>query len=205
VTSEPSVEVRTERLRLRRITERDLPAWHLQVFSDPEVMRYLPSGAPVPMARTREVFQRFEDAWGRRGFGPWGVEIADTGVFAGHCGLREVEELPGEVEVLYALGREHWGRGYATEAARASVRFGFDRLGLERVLAFAVPGNVASRRVMEKMGMVYERRARLFGIETVVYRLDRDRFDPANARFEVAGGGAVTPPASPRARDPKAR
>jgi RimJ/RimL family protein N-acetyltransferase len=204
VTSEGRVEVLTERLRLRPIREADLPAWHGQVFSDPEVMRYLPSGVPVPMARTGEVFRRFEDAWERAGFGPWGIEITDSGAFVGHCGLREVDELPGEVEVLYALGREHWGRGYATEAARASVGYGFDRLGLDRVLAFAVPANVSSRRVMEKIGMVYERRARLFGIETVVYRLDRDRFDPAEARFEILEG-EVTRPASPRARGPRAR
>jgi ribosomal-protein-alanine N-acetyltransferase len=149
-------------------------------------MRYLSIGVAVPMERTREVFRRFEEAWERKGLGPWGVEIIQTGEMVGHCGLRDVDEVPGEVEVLYALGRAHWSQGYATEAARASVRYGFDHLGLDHILAFAVPANTASRRVMEKLGMAYERQARLFGMEIVVFRLDRERFDPAGARFEVA-------------------
>ena len=137
------------------------------------------------MERTRDVFHRFEDAWNRRGLAPWGVELIDTGELIGHCGLRHVDELPSEVEVLYALGREHWGRGYATDAAGASLRFGFEHLGLDRILAFALPENAASRRVMEKQGMTYYRRARLFGIEVVVYRLDRAAFHPGTEPYLV--------------------
>src|SRR5436190_7169991 len=125
------------------MTEADLAEWHRLVFSDPEVMRYLPSGVPVPMERTAEVHGRWEEAWATRGLAPWGLELLETGRLVGHCGLRHVEELPGEVEVLYALGREHWGAGYATEAAGASLRYGFDRVGLERILAFAMPPNGA--------------------------------------------------------------
>ena len=175
----------TARLRMRRVMEADVERWHLVVFSDPEVMRYLPSGVPVSRDRAREVFRRFEDGWDRAGLAPWGVELIATGELIGHCGLRNVDELPGEVEVLYALGREHWGHGYATEAAVAAIRFGFERLGLERILAFAVPQNRASRRVMEKVGMAYERRARLFGIEAVVYRIDRADFVPTDAAYLV--------------------
>jgi RimJ/RimL family protein N-acetyltransferase len=206
VTGGPVVEVLTARIRLRRIETGDVPRWHREVFSDPGVMRYLPSGAPVPLRRTHEVLGRFDGAWTGAGFGPWGVELRATGELVGHCGLRRVEELPGEVEVLYALGRDHWGNGYATEAARASLRYGFERLGLPRILAFAVPANTASRRVMQRLGMGFERRARLFGIDVVVYGLERDAFDPGTGSFEVREGPAdVSPRASPRAPGRMAR
>jgi ribosomal-protein-alanine N-acetyltransferase len=180
-----SPRLETERLRLRRLVEADVEAWHRLVFSDPEVMRYLPSGVPVSRDRTRDVLRRFDEGWDLRGIAPWGVDLISTGELIGHCGLRHVDELPGEVEVLYALGRDHWGRGYATEGARAAVGFGFDRLGLERILAFAIPGNRASRRVMEKVGMTYQRRARLFGIDVVEYRIERSGFAPPEAAYRV--------------------
>ena len=182
-TQRPGIE--TGRLRLRGLVEADVERWHRVVFSDPEVMRYLPSGVPVSRDRAREVLRRFEDGWDRMGLAPWGAELISTGELIGHCGLRHVDELPGEVEVLYALGREHWGCGYATEAAGAAIRFGFERLGLGRILAFAVPQNRASRRVMEKVGMSYERRARLIGIDAVVYRIDRPEFVPPDAAYRV--------------------
>lgn len=186
-------EVVTERLWLRRVVGEDLERWHRLVFSDPDVMRYLPSGVPVSLERARDVFRRFEEGWDRRGVAPWGVEVLETGELIGHCGLRHVDELPGEIEVLYALGRRFWGRGYATEAAGASLRFGFEEVGAPRILAFAMPQNGTSRRVMEKLGMSYLRRARLFGIEAVVYELDRASFDPGHAPYRV--GRAPSPKA----------
>ena len=188
VAEVPVPEIVTERLRLRRMTEADLEDWYRLVFSDPEVMRYLPSGVPVPMTRTREVHGRWEDGWTRRGLAPWGIELRATGRLIGHCGLRHVDELPGEVEVLYALGREHWGGGYATEAAGASVRYGFDHADLERIVGIVMPANEASRRVMQKLGMTYDRRARLFGIDVVIYRLNRADFDPGESAFELTSG-----------------
>ena len=200
-----SVEVLTERLRLRRMRPEDVPDWYRLVLSDPDVMRYLPSGRPVPFDRTYEVLDRFDEAWAHGGFGPWGVELRSSGALVGHAGLRRVEELPGEVEVLYSLGREHWGKGYATEAARASVRFGFERLGLPRILAFAVPANMPSRRVLEKLGMTLERRARLFGIDVVVYRVERERFDAGSDQYEIREGAGLSPPTWPRAPGRTAR
>jgi ribosomal-protein-alanine N-acetyltransferase len=177
--------IETERLRLRRLVEGDLERWHRVVFADADVMRFLPSGVPVSLERTRDVFRRFEEGWARRGLAPWGVELLASGELIGHCGLRHVDELPGEVEVLYALARDHWGQGYATEAASASVRFGFEHVGLDRILAFAQPLNVASRHVMEKLGMTYERTARLFGIDAVVYRLVRGDFVPPRSPYRL--------------------
>ena len=90
----------------------------------------------------------------------------------GHCGLRFLDEI-GETELYYALGKPHWGRGFATEAAGAAMRFGFDRAGLSRIVAYAVPENRASTHVMEKLGMTYEEEASIFGLACVRYAIER--------------------------------
>ena len=105
----------------------------------------------------------------------------------GQAGLRAMDEVPGEIEVAYRFGRDHWGKGYATECARASVQFGFERFGFGRILGFAVHENRASRRVMEKLGFAYERDEHLFGLDVSRYVLARERFDPGDAAYEVLG------------------
>jgi len=144
--------VRTERLILRGFTPTDVTPYHA-LFNDPEVTRYLPiKGEPVAMDRVERAMARVEEHWRDRGYGIWAVSDATTGRFLGQCGLNAVEEA-GEIEVLYELAREAWGRGLATEAAEAAVRFGFDTVGLGRIVAYAVAENRASTRVMEKVGM----------------------------------------------------
>src|SRR5205823_743815 len=100
-------EVLTDRLRLRPFAASDVAEWHRAVFADDEVMRYLPSGRAVPPDRAREVFERFEAHRADHGFAPWAATRREDGALLGHCGLRHVPEA-GEVEVVYALGREHW-------------------------------------------------------------------------------------------------
>ena len=145
--------VETERLRLRRIAPGDHDPYFQKIYADDAVMRTLPFGAAID----RDVFERVVqslmiDPWNEHGFGPWLVERRDDGQLLGHCGLRY---WPGsdDVEVLYALARDAWDRGYATEAARASVAYGFQELGLARIIAAILPENTASRRVLEKLGM----------------------------------------------------
>ena len=91
-----------------------------------------------------------------RGFGLWAVEVPGVADFAGFIGLSvpsfEAHFTPC-VEVGWRLAAELWGRGYATEGARAALDFGFERLGLEEIVSFTVPANVRSRRVMERLGM----------------------------------------------------
>jgi ribosomal-protein-alanine N-acetyltransferase len=107
-----------------------------------------------------------------------------TGQFIGHCGLNFVLEA-GEVEVLYALRTDRWGQGIATEAARASVRFGFENANLVRLIALAVPENIASRRVMEHLGFVYEKDTHHFGLDLVQYALQREQFHSGVSLFPV--------------------
>jgi RimJ/RimL family protein N-acetyltransferase len=99
----------------------------------------------------------------------------ETGELIGHCGLRFLEEID-ETELLYAIARPHWNKGLVTEAARASLAFEFERGGLDRIIALAVPENVASVRGMEKVGMHPDGEADLFGLHLVRYTIGAESF-----------------------------
>jgi len=153
-TAEPRIPtVETERLSLRPFADADRAAY-AKLREDPDVVRYLPGGeALVPFASeiAASRIRAFRDGW-RRGFGVWAVTDRTNGTFMGQAGLAAMERS-GEVEVLYALGRRHWGRGYAREAAAAALRFGFETVGLPRIVAFVVPENTASVRVLTAVGL----------------------------------------------------
>jgi ribosomal-protein-alanine N-acetyltransferase len=113
---------------------------------------------PATMSRAESdgLVDRIEAAFEERGFALWAVEVTGDGGFAGFVGLAPVTfEAPfvPAVEVGWRLARERWGRGYATEAARAVVGFGFDAVGLDEIVSFTVPANVRSWSVMERLGM----------------------------------------------------
>jgi ribosomal-protein-alanine N-acetyltransferase len=171
--------ISTARLRLRPFTLDDGPA-HTQRYSDADVMRYMPRGRLTPaqaQEASQTVLQQFINHWAERGFGVWAVVDQATGTLLGQCGLRFLEAV-GEVEILYLLARPAWGRGLATEAARAAVTFGFEELRLERIIAFVKPDNIASRRVLEKLGMEYQGPKHIFNIDTAYYYLTRPRTSP---------------------------
>ena len=169
----PSVE--TERLLLRAIQPEDLDKYHSRLFADPEVMRFLPGGRPIPRERLDGLVERSHHHWRRYGYGVWVVLDRAPGEIIGQCGLRFVEEAE-ETEVLYALARNYWGRGLATEGARAALEFGFDNAGLERIVGFADRGNVASCKVMEHLGMENHGPIRIFEMDALRYSIDLDRF-----------------------------
>jgi RimJ/RimL family protein N-acetyltransferase len=170
-------ERETARLRLRPFTWDDLDA-HAQLYADPEVTGFLAGGA-VPADRVRErsrqVLENFIGHWARHGFGPWAVIDKEQGRLIGQCGLRLLPDGL-EVELLYALERAVWGMGLAPEAAGAALRYGFLELNLSRIVAVTRPEHAASRRVMEKLGMTYERDMEVFGIQAVCYALSRADF-----------------------------
>ena len=143
----------TDRLVLRGFEDRDRAA-HAAMNADPEVMRHFP--APLDAAASDAVFERIGAHWVEHGFGLWAVERRDDGAFLGFTGLTrpsfEASFTPA-VEVGWRLARAAWGHGYATEAARAALRFGFEAIGLEEIVSFTVPANERSRRVMERIGM----------------------------------------------------
>jgi RimJ/RimL family protein N-acetyltransferase len=148
----------TPRLLLRPWRDDDLPAF-AALNADPRVMEHFPS--TLTRDRSDAVAARIREKFDRYGFGFRAVEVTGDGgapavPFAGFVGL----SVPGFeapftpcVEVGWRLAVAHWGRGYATEAARAAVAYGFDTLGLTEIVAFTVPANRRSRAVMERLGM----------------------------------------------------
>jgi len=146
-----------------------------EILTDPDVMRYLPGGTPRTREQSERTLDFVVDHWERHGFGWWAVTLKPTGELIGWCGLKRVETT-GETEVLYMFTQAQWGKGYATEAARASLRYGFETLKLDRIIAVAVPENMASRRVMEKLGMQYEGIAFYYNSNLACYSITRQAF-----------------------------
>lgn len=156
----------TERLRLRAFVPEDAEALHRLVSGDPEVMRYRHIAVAATTADARPFLEFLIGHQRTRGFSLWAVEDRRSGSLLGQCGLIQVR---GPIEIAYSFGRAHWGRGYATEAAHASLDFGSRELGLAPIVAFMDPANVGSRRVAEKIGMRFDGTARLAGVDHLRY------------------------------------
>lgn len=143
----------TERLVLRGWREDDLEPF-AALNADPRVMEFLP--APLSRAESDAMAGRLQEHFARHGFGGWVIEVPGVAAFAGFVGLLipsyQAHFTPC-VEVGWRLAHAHWGRGYATEGARAALKFGFEQLGLEEIVSFTVPANRRSWQVMERLGM----------------------------------------------------
>ena len=146
-------ELRTERLWLRRWIPADLEPY-AALNADPEVMEHFPSTSSRAQSETDvEIFEaRFDE----HGYGLWAVEVPGIAPCIGFIGLNPVTfgaPFTPAVEVGWRLARAYWGSGYATEGARAALRFGFDTIGLDEIVSFTTPRNRRSWHVMEKIGM----------------------------------------------------
>jgi len=141
-------EIRTARLLLRGWTDAAREPY-AAINADPAVMEFL--GPLQTPAETNAAIDRMLEHWAEHGYGLWCVEL--DGSCIGFTGLSTPGFMPG-VEVGWRLASAHWGHGYATEAARASLAYGFGQLGLDEIVAMTTVRNVRSRRVMEKLGMV---------------------------------------------------
>lgn len=140
--------------------------------------RFLWDGEVISREKAEEVLRAGIDSFGRHGFGFWGVRERDNGDLIGFCGFRFVE--PGEdVEILYGIDPRLWGRGYATEAARALLAWAFRETGLTRIFAGADAPNRASFRVMEKLGMRYDGMRPTVAGDAAYWVIERSEFrDP---------------------------
>ena len=146
----PALE--TERLALRPLSGSDLDAAH-RISNEPLVRHYLWDDQPVSKPAIEGVISRSLKTFAEEEFGLFGVRLRDSdGELIGYCGFLRIEGTE-RVELLYALLPEWWGKGLATEASLACLRFAFEEAGLERVVAGADLPNTASLRVIEKLGM----------------------------------------------------
>lgn len=153
---------------MRSLQPADLDAL-AAIWADPEVTRFLPSrGVPIPRENAEKSLKSFINHWQQRGYGVWAIIENDSARMVGYCGLRYLDEID-EVEVLYGLAKEYWGRGIATQAAKAAVSYGFNVANLDKLIAMALPNNFASRRVIEKAGLQYEKQIHIFNLDVLYY------------------------------------
>jgi RimJ/RimL family protein N-acetyltransferase len=170
--------IETERLVLRQFTMDDLDEL-VELRADPEVMRYI---GDQSRDRVAQRLGYYISHYKSHQLGMWAVIHKGAGAMIGWCGLIFLDETP-EVEVGYGVARDYWGQGLMTEAARASLRYGFEKIGLERIVAVAMPENLASRRIMEKLGMRYEKNVHHYGHELVYYALGREDFRAGDSLY----------------------
>jgi RimJ/RimL family protein N-acetyltransferase len=141
--------IETSRLRLRDWREEDIPMF-AAMCADPDVMKHFP--ALLSYADADAQARRIRAELDRNGWGLWAVEVKDDTPFIGFVGLSR-PSFRGDVEVGWRLAKRAWGHGYATEAARAAVEYGFSEIELDEIVSFTVPANLPSQRVMERIGM----------------------------------------------------
>lgn len=162
----------TDRLFFRQLHDSDLDAY-ADMNADPEVRRYL-DGRVLERDQAWREMAMFLGHWELRGYGLWAAEHKRTGEFVGRIGLNNPEGWPG-LEVGWALARQHWGHGYATEGGRAAIEHAFEFLGINHIISVIHPDNRPSIRVAERLGETFERAARVLReFEVVIYGRSRD-------------------------------
>jgi RimJ/RimL family protein N-acetyltransferase len=169
-----SVVLETERLILRYLTPDDVDAI-FAVIGDPETMKFYPQR----FSREDAVHwvTRSQERYRSDGFGLFAVVLKPDGEVIGNCGLVR-QDVEGEslLEVGYHFRRDHWGRGYATEAAAGCMAYAFGHLGAEKVVSLILPENLPSRRVAERNGMTVERQVAFHDLSHLMYAMRREDY-----------------------------
>ena len=180
------VTLETERLTLRLFREADLDAY-AEMSGDAEVMRYLGNGQPMTRAEAWRSMAVMVGHWRLRGYGLWAVEERASGAMVGRIGCWNPEGWPG-LEVGWTLRRRYWGRGFATEGARAALHYAFTRLGCRHVISLIRPANAASIRVAERLGERLEGRTEVNDHEAVVYGITREDWEKLDPTGGLSSG-----------------
>jgi RimJ/RimL family protein N-acetyltransferase len=173
-------EIETRRLLFRKFTTDDLQDLGA-IRADPAVMKYIGSGGPESLAEVLAILNKILAHWEQHGFGRWAVIYKEHDALVGWCGLSYLENT-GDVEIGYGIAKPYWGKGLASEAAAAAIKYGFEQLRLDRIVAVAWPDNITSQRVMEKLGMKYVKLARFYNAEMVYYAISREEYRAARVR-----------------------
>jgi [ribosomal protein S5]-alanine N-acetyltransferase len=176
VTKIVAVRLETERLIGEPVGQRHREN-AMALFGDPRVAAWIwplerdDSGPRTP-DQANGLVDRFLAHWAGHGYGMWYFAERESGDFVGQIGLQQADvEGRAVVEIGWTLLPAHWGQGYATEAARAALAYGFETVDLDEVVSFTLPHNLASRRVMEKLGMAYDHDFIHADLPHVLYRL----------------------------------
>ena len=175
------MELTTPRLHLRPFTAADHDPIHA-VYADPEVMRHVGHGAHQTIAETANALRIYGEVLARRGYSFLAVTERATGALVGDGGLHPLGGQGPDVELGYTLARSAWGRGYATELGHALIEYAFSVLGAPRVVAQVEPDNLASRHVLEKLGMDERELRMAYGRPHLLYAVEPPATPPAPQR-----------------------
>lgn len=166
--------IETDRLLIREFTTEDLPKL-IELRTKPEVYKFLGGEILQNPESIEKRMQFYIDCYKTYGFGMSAVIWKETGEMIGWSGIQPLDDT-GEIEVGYGFSEEFWGKGLATECAKAWLDHGFNKANLERIVAVAYPDNTASWGVMEKLGMTYEKNENHYGSDCVFYAISKDKY-----------------------------
>ena len=166
--------IETERLFFRKFELDDLPQL-IEQRSDPDVARYLGGSKRQNPDELAKRIQFYMSCYDSHGFGMCPMFWKETGAMIGAAGLQPLEDT-GLIEVGYSIVKPYWGMGIGTEAAKGWMEFGFNNFGLARIVAVAVEENIASRRIMEKLGMEYKKAEEHYGETCAFYSISKEDF-----------------------------
>ena len=165
-------QLETQRLILREFRESDLDAY-AEMCGDPEVMRYIGTGKPLSRWESWRNMAMMLGHWQLRGYGMWAVEERSNNEMIGRIGCWQPEGWTG-FEIGWTLRQAYWGRGLATEGAKAAMHYASEELQQSHVISLISPDNTASKRVAEKLGEKLQGTTELFGSEAVIYGISRE-------------------------------
>jgi len=160
----------TERLTLRPFAAEDAPALHA-IMNQEGILQYFPGPGSPPIEKVEKFVSHQLAQWGEVGYAWWAVESKETGRLLGWNGLQYLPET-GETEIGFLLDKTHWGLGLTTEAGRIGVRFAFETVGIDELIALAHPENGASQRVIEKLGLRFVEETEYFGMAVRKFALN---------------------------------
>lgn len=167
-------DLETRRLRLRQFTLNDADELY-HIYKHRDLFKYMSNEKPLLWEQRKMVIHFLREHWQQHRFGVWAIVHKKEQKLIGHCGFKFLENTR-EIQLGYLLHPSYWGMGLGTEAASRVLRYGFEKLKFERIVAIAKPENIASRRVMEKVGMKYEKNAYYYNNWVVYYSVEREAY-----------------------------
>jgi ribosomal-protein-alanine N-acetyltransferase len=176
-------------LTLRPFREQDAKALH-RILAEDGILRFFPNPYPPSLDRVQNLIASQLKHWVEHGFGWWAVETRNRQALIGWNGLQCLPDTQ-EIEIGYLLSKAFWGKGLATEAATAGLRFGFENLELESIVGVVHPENAASQRVLQRIGMSFVNEAEYFGMKVHRYAVDESSFRKQRGWAPYPGAAAT--------------
>ena len=168
-------EITTKRLQLRHFRKEDIETY-AEIMGDNEIAKWFPKGVGYTHEEAKKSLDNILSHWKKYGFGLWAITKRENPFLIGRCGLNYIPETS-EIEIDFVLAIRYWKKGYATEAARASLYYAFKILALDRIIALAKPENSASLRVIKKIGMHYVENKEYWNIICTKYEIFREEYN----------------------------